>query len=269
MISKRLLPALLIAVFVPVAHAATIEEVISPTSVVLAQGTARTIAKIDGKPVFYCGLSAFGSWAAHLVGQPVGSNPESGITVAVDERDVALAGLLVSKGWLQPPMLDDEAQAAITERRGGWACASAVTPFELMHSSVDPKVLAGIALNESGLNGHAWPWTLNIAGQGYFFRSREDAYRVVQSLIARGRSDFDVGIMQINWGYHARRFASPWDALAPATSIRVAEDILNENYSKTHSVAKAIAYYHSANPVPGQAYLARFARHLNQIQAGL
>jgi len=46
-ISKRLLPALLIAVFVPVAHAATIEEVISPTSVVLAQGTARTIAKID------------------------------------------------------------------------------------------------------------------------------------------------------------------------------------------------------------------------------
>uniref|UniRef100_UPI0038CD94A6 IS66 family transposase n=1 Tax=Paraburkholderia caledonica TaxID=134536 RepID=UPI0038CD94A6 len=71
------------------------------------------------EPVFYCGLSAFGSWAAHLVGQPVGSNPESGITVAVDERDVALAGLLVSKGWLQPPMLDDEAQAAITERRGG------------------------------------------------------------------------------------------------------------------------------------------------------
>jgi hypothetical protein len=49
----------------------------------------------------------------------------------------------------------------------------------------------------------------------------------------------------------------------------VAEDILNENYSKTHSVAKAIAYYQSANPTPGQAYLARFVRHLNQIQAGL
>ena len=138
-----------------------------------------------------------------------------------------------------------------------------------MHRTVDAKVLAGIALNESGRNGRAWPWTLNIAGQGFFFRTREDAYRVVQSLIAHGRSDFDVGIMQINWGYHAHRFASPWDALAPATSIRVAEDILNENYSKTHSVAKAIAYYHSANPVPGQAYLARFARHLNQIQAGL
>jgi hypothetical protein len=268
-ISKRSVLGLLFAVLAHTAHATTIFEVISPTNVVLAQGNARAIANLDGKPVFYCGLHAFESWAAPLDGQRVGSSPDTGITLSVDARDVPLEHLLVSKGWLQPATLDDDAQAAITEGRGGWACASATTPFELMHTSVDPKVLAGIALNESGLNGRAWPWTLNIAGRGFFFKTREDAYRVVQSLIARGRSDFDVGLMQINWGYHSRRFASPWDALAPATSIRVAEDILNENYSKTHSVAKAIAYYHSANPVPGQAYLARFARHLNQIQAGL
>jgi hypothetical protein len=251
------------------ARAATIAEVISPTNIVLAQGNARSLATLDGKPVFWCGLKAFEAWATPLLGQQVASNPDAGITVTVDAHDVSLEQLLVSKGWLQPVVFDDDAQAAMTEGRGGWACASAAIPFELMHKSVDPKVLAGIALNESGLNGRAWPWTLNIAGRGFFFKTRENAYRVVQSLIAHGRSDFDVGIMQINWGYHARRFASPWDALAPATSIRVAEEILNENYSKTHSVAKAIAYYHSANPVPGQAYLARFAKHLNQIQAGL
>ncbi|BCF95124.1 transglycosylase SLT domain-containing protein [Paraburkholderia largidicola] len=251
------------------ADAATIAEVISPTSVVLAQENARALATLGGKPVFWCGLHAFEAWAAPLVGQAVASTPDTGITVSVDSRDVSLEQLLIRKGWLQPAVLDDDAQAAITEGRGGWACAGATAPFELMHTSVDPKVLAGIALNESGLNGRAWPWTLNIAGQGFFFKTREDAYRVVQSLIARGRGDFDIGLMQINWGYHSRRFASPWDALAPATSIRVAEQILSENYSKTHSVAKAIAYYHSANPVPGQAYLARFARHLNQIQAGL
>ncbi|CAE6849151.1 hypothetical protein R75461_07384 [Paraburkholderia nemoris] len=265
----RLLLCTLLCATANVASASTIAEVISPTNVVLAHGNARVLASFDGKPVFWCGLRAFESWAAPLVGQPVGSSPDTGITVTVDARDVPLERLLVSKGWLQPVALDDEAQAAIAEGRGGWACASVTAPFDLMHRTVDAKVLAGIALNESGRNGRAWPWTLNIAGQGFFFRTREDAYRVVQSLIAHGRSDFDVGIMQINWGYHAHRFASPWDALAPATSIHVAEDILNENYSKTHSVAKAIAYYHSANPVPGQAYLARFARHLNQIQAGL
>ncbi|APA90441.1 transglycosylase SLT domain-containing protein (plasmid) [Paraburkholderia sprentiae WSM5005] len=267
--TRRIVLILSLAALSLGSHAATIENVISPTSVVLTQAGARSVARFDGKPVFYCGLDAFESWAAPLVGQTVGSNPDTGITVSVDAREVSLERLLVSKGWLQPVVLDDDAQAAIVEGRGGWACASATAPFELMHTSVDPKVLAGIALNESGFNGRAWPWTLNVAGQGYFFRSREDAYRVIQSLIAHGRCDFDVGLLQINWCYHARRFASPWEALAPATSIRVAEDILNENYSKTRSVAKAIAYYHSANPVPGNAYLARFARHLNQIQAGL
>ncbi|MFL9988448.1 transglycosylase SLT domain-containing protein [Paraburkholderia sediminicola] len=266
---KRVLLTLSLAASVCSAQAATIEDVISPTSFVLASAGTRNVATFDGKPVFYCGLKAFATWATPLVGQPIGSNPDAGITVSVDARDVSLERLLVSKGWLQPAVLDDEAQAAITEGRGGWACASAAAPFELMHTSVDPKVLAGIALNESGLNGRAWPWTLNVAGQGLFFRTRTDAYRAIQSLISAGRSDFDVGLMQINWRYHAQRFASPWDALRPSTNIRVAEAILNENYSKTHSVAKAIAWYHSANPAPGQAYLARFARHLNQIQAGL
>lgn len=250
-------------------QAATIAAVISPVNFVVAGDGARELASLDGKPVFYCGLDAFTSWATPLVGQVVTSNPQTGMTVSIDSRTVALERLLVEKGWLQPTRLDDDAQAAITEGRGGWACASARTPFDLMRTSVDAKVLAGIALNESGLNGRAWPWTLNVAGRGLFFRTREDAYQAIRSLINAGRSDFDVGIMQVNWGYHRQRFASPWDALLPATNIRVAEDILNENYRKTHSVAKAIAYYHSANPTPGQQYLSRFVRHLNQIEAGL
>lgn len=138
-----------------------------------------------------------------------------------------------------------------------------------MHTSVDPKILAGIALNESAYNGRAWPWTLNVAGRGFFFRTREDAYRAVRYLISNGRSNFDVGIMQVNWGYHGKRFASAWDALAPATNIRIAEDILNENYRLTHSAVKAVAYYHSANPAPGREYLARFVKHLSQIERGL
>ncbi|MFL9876516.1 transglycosylase SLT domain-containing protein [Paraburkholderia megapolitana] len=251
------------------AHAATIDQVISPTSLVVAGKHTRDVISLDGAPVFYCGLSAFLQWAAPLAGQPIDSAPDTGISVSVDARKVSLQRLLVERGWLQPTTLDDDAQAAITEGRGGWACATAQKPFELMHTTVDARVLAGIALNESGLNGRAWPWTLNVAGRGFYFRSRDDAYHAVTSLLARRRCDFDVGIMQINWCYHASRFASPWDALSPATNIHVAEDILNENYQKTGSVAKAVAWYHNANPVPGRAYLSRFLRHLNQIEAGL
>ncbi|MCA8231562.1 transglycosylase SLT domain-containing protein [Burkholderia vietnamiensis] len=265
--TKRIFLVAALALSAARTDAAVIAQIISPTHVVIAQGDTRKVAQLAGTPVFYCGLAPFTEWTAPLVGQPVRSTPQTGITVTVDGRDVPLEQLLVARGWLQPPVLDDEAQAAVTERRGGWACASPVEPFELMHTSVDPKVLTGIALNESAYGGRAWPWTLNVAGQGLFFRTRADAYRVIESLLARGRCDFDVGLMQVNWCFHAQRFASAWDALAPATNIRVAEAILNENYARSGSVAQAIASYHSANPSPGRAYLARFVRHLNLIEA--
>jgi hypothetical protein len=246
-----------------------IVQMISPDVLVLAQGEKAGIKEIAGTPVYYCGLDAFKRWADPLLHQRVYEDDDGNLDVMVDNRPVSLKSLLVDNGWLQPVELDDDAQAAVTERRGGWNCASTELPFALMHRTVDPKVLAGIALNESAYNGRPWPWTLNVAGRGYFFRSRERAYRAVETLLSHGRCDFDVGLMQINWCYHHQRFGSPWDALSPATNIHVAEDILNENYSKTHSIAEAIAYYHSANPVPGREYLSRFVQHFAQLEYGL
>ncbi|EDT40993.1 transglycosylase SLT domain-containing protein [Burkholderia ambifaria] len=266
---KRMAFAAVVALANSAAHAAVIAQVISPVSVVIQDGAVRRVAMLPGKPVYYCGLDAFVEWASPLIGQPVRSSSEAGITVSIDGRDVALDDLFIDRGWLQPPVLDDGAQAALAERRGGWACSRAVVPFELLHTNVDPKILAGIALNESNYRGHAWPWTLNVAGQGLFFKSREEAYKAIETLLARERCDFDVGLMQVNWCYHGKRFASAWDALAPATNVAVAEAILTENFARTDSVAKAVAYYHSANPNPGRSYLERFVRHLSLIEAGL
>ncbi|WP_250866516.1 transglycosylase SLT domain-containing protein [Caballeronia sp. INSB1] len=249
-------------------HAATIDSIISPTRIVLDDGTKRAIVELPGEPVYACGLKPFLAWANRFEGQTVEATA-GGVAISIDGSPASLESLFVKAGWLRPATLTDEAQASITERRGGWSCASAQAPFDAMHTSVDPKILAGIALNESAYNGRAWPWTLNVAGRGFFFRTREDAYRAVCYLISNGRSNFDLGIMQVNWGYHGKRFASAWDALAPATNIRVAEDILNENFRLTHSAVKAVAYYHSANPAPGREYLARFVKHLSQIERGL
>ena len=74
-------------------------------------------------------------------------------------------------------------------------CASAVRSDAYVGRS---EILAGIALNESAYNGRAWPWTLNVAGRGFFFRTREDAFKAIRISIANGRCDFDVGMMQIN-----------------------------------------------------------------------
>lgn len=131
------------------AHSAVIAQVISPVSVVIQDGAVRRVAMLPGKPVYYCGLDAFVEWASPLIGQPVRSSSDAGVTVSIDGRDVALDDLFIDRGWLQPLVLDDGAQAALAERRGGWACSRAVVPFELLHTNVDPKILAGIALNES------------------------------------------------------------------------------------------------------------------------
>jgi hypothetical protein len=260
---------LVIAAMSCAAHAATIDTVISPTRLVVVDQGSRSVLVLHGDPVYACGMPAFTAWAARLDGQTVAATDHSVPTVVVDGIAVSLEKILVRSGWIRPASLDDDAQAAMTERRGGWACSSAQAPFNAMHTSVDPKILAGIALNESAYNGRAWPWTLNVAGRGFYFRTRDDAYRAIRLLLADGRCDFDVGIMQINWCYHAKRFASPWDALAPATNIHAAEDILNENYRKTHSAVKAVAFYHSANPEPGREYLDRFVQHLSQLDRGL
>ncbi|MBN3754314.1 lytic transglycosylase domain-containing protein [Paraburkholderia sp. Tr-20389] len=267
--TNRFAAALVLALACASSRAAVIETVISPNSFVVEDGGQRTMLAFTGTPVYACGLQRFLAWAKPLIGQRVEPTNNGVASVVVDGATESLQSLLVRSGWLQPAVLDDQAQAALTERRGGWACASAQAPFDVLRATVDAKILAGIALNESAYNGHAWPWTLNVAGRGFFFRTREDTYKAIRFLISDGRCDFDIGLMQVNWCYHRQRFASPWDALAPATNVRVAEDILNENYRKTNSAVKAVAYYHSANPQPGREYLARFIRHLSQIDRGL
>lgn len=267
--TRAAIAALVLATACSTSNGAVIDTVISPTRLVVSDGGQRSVIELPGTPVYACGLKPFLAWAKRLQGQNIEPGADGFASVAIDGTPQSVEELLVRSGWLRPAVLDDDAQAALTERRGGWACASAQAPFEAMRTSVDAKILTGIALNESAYNGRAWPWTLNVAGRGFFFRSREDAYKAVRFLISDGRCDFDVGLMQINWCYHAKRFASPWDALAPATNIHVAEDILNENFRKTNSAVKAVAYYHSANPQPGREYLARFVQHLSQLERGL
>ncbi|MFS8979206.1 transglycosylase SLT domain-containing protein [Cupriavidus necator] len=248
------------------AQPATIDAVISPNAIVVKVDGRARVHTLEGNPVLYCGLEAFLGWSARLLGAQIDPGAEAGPVVTLAGKPVPIAALFVREGWLRPPALNDAAQEALAERRGGWACAPKTEPFAQMGSRVDPKITAGIAMNESSYRGRPWPWTLNVAGRGKFFSTREEAYGAINRLLANQRCDFDVGLMQVNWCYHGKRFASPWDALAPATNIRVAEDILTENLQRSGSAMKAVAWYHSANPERGGPYFSRFMKHVAQFQ---
>jgi hypothetical protein len=196
--TRQAVAAFVLAAACSSSSAAVIDTVISPTQFVVADGGQRSVIGLAGTPVYACGLKPFLAWAQRLQGQNIEPGKDGFASVTVDGSSESVQSLLVRSGWLQPAVLTDDAQAAMTERRGGWACASAQAPFDAMRKSVDARILTGIALNESAYNGRAWPWTLNVAGRGFFFRTREDAYKAVRFLISDGRCDFDVGIMQVN-----------------------------------------------------------------------
>ncbi|MCY0854266.1 transglycosylase SLT domain-containing protein [Cupriavidus sp. D39] len=265
MIERACLLATALAATPAIPHAATIEAIVSPTAVVVRADGAARLLSLPGKPVLYCGLERFLGWSAQLIGAQIEAGGAQGPEIVREGKTVPLASVFAGEGWLRPTELTEAAQEAMVERRGGWACAPKAAPFAAMSRRVDPLILAGIAMNESAYRGRPWPWTLNVAGRGMFFATREDAHATVNRLLAARRCDFDVGIMQINWCYHGQRFASPWEALAPATNIRVAETILMENLQRSGSAMKAIAWYHSADSSRGGAYFARFMTHFKQL----
>ncbi len=66
-------------------------------------------------------------------------------------------------------------------------------------------VFYAMALTESGKqvelvdDYRPWPWTLNVAGRGYFYDSRVAAWQALTALLERGKRSIDIGLMQVNW----------------------------------------------------------------------
>lgn len=98
-------------------------------------------------------------------------------------------------------------------------------------AGIPSEVLYAVALTESGLRIDGiirpWPWTLNVAGKGRFFKSREDACialnQVLKSISAKR---VDVGLAQINVGYHGQKVNHHCDLLDPYLNLSLAADIL-------------------------------------------
>jgi Transglycosylase SLT domain len=117
---------------------------------------------------------------------------------------------------------------------------------------VPATVLYAVALTESGATlasgeRRPWPWTLNVEGRAYRFRTRLEARQALRVFLARGITRIDIGLMQVNWAYHKQALGDPWQALDPYHNLAVGASILRAQYRSAGDWWQAVGRYHAPN----------------------
>lgn len=132
-------------------------------------------------------------------------------------------------------------------------CAIHITQHEKQRG-IPFGLLQAISKVESGrkdATGHlvAWPWTVNAEGQGYYFPTKEAAINAVRKMQFKGIKSIDVGCMQVNLYHHPQAFKSLSHAFDPAKNVAYAAQFLTGLKNEHATWHRAIAHYHSANPM--------------------
>lgn len=118
-----------------------------------------------------------------------------------------------------------------------------------------PKhLLTAVSLAESGRwderqrASFAWPWTVTNGASSMYFPTKEEAIAAVGALRKAGKTNIDVGCMQINLYHHPNAFESIEDAFDPTTNAAYASRFIAGLYKETESWAEAVGRYHSSDP---------------------
>jgi hypothetical protein len=135
---------------------------------------------------------------------------------------------------------------------------SAITAVE-REARLPTQLLGTIALVESGRPSPGgrvapWPWTINVAGTGHFYATKEEAISAVQLYKALGVASIDVGCMQINLLHHPAAFASLDEAFDPRANVVYGARFLGGLYRQSKVWPQAVAAYHSQTPAFGAEY---------------
>lgn len=120
--------------------------------------------------------------------------------------------------------------------------------------------------NEKVAQKVAWPWTVNVKGKGYFYKTKAEAVAAVKDWQSRGYKSIDVGCMQINLRFHGKEFASIEDAFDPHKNVDVAARYLRNRYNVRKDWLHAATDYHSRNQRKANVYMKKLLVALNNVK---
>jgi Transglycosylase SLT domain len=185
---------------------------------------------------------------------------------------LARSTIAVRRHWLAPLVL---VVAVCADQAGagpvGGVCAALARQAERAEG-IPPGLVEAVALAESGRwladegTTRPWPWTVTSGTDSFFFASKSEALRKVHELRSQGRSNIDVGCMQINLAYHGDAFDSVAEALEPAANVAYGAQFLRKLREETRSWERATARYHSRHPERGHAYREKVYRFWEQVR---
>lgn len=129
-------------------------------------------------------------------------------------------------------------------------------------TGVPLSVLIAVTLTETGRSADTglqpWPWSVNQAGQGYWFKTPEEAVDFVEDQLDLGLRNFDVGCFQLNHRWHSKGFHSTIDMFDPVSNATYAAQFLNDLFAEKGDWSLAAAAYHSRTPDFADRYQAKF-----------
>ena len=149
-------------------------------------------------------------------------------------------------------------------------CSSMFSYFENRYN-LPKDILHSISLQETRKPhsrhkiGVVWPWTINVEGKGFHFKTKRDAIRFVKDQMTAGKESIDVGCMQINLKYHPDAFTSLDQAFSPRRNIAYAAQLLREHYSRLGNWNKAVGHYHSSTYDRASTYQASVNKINNKM----
>jgi len=111
-------------------------------------------------------------------------------------------------------------------------------------------LLAAIAKIESSTRTLA----VNIKGKSIIASSISDAKSIIQQKLEEGVTNIDIGVMQLNYRWHGKKFADLDEMLHPRNNIAYAAKMLKALKDQYGDWQSAIRYYHSYTPVHNMAY---------------
>lgn len=133
-------------------------------------------------------------------------------------------------------------------------------------------LLPAIARIESGrhMDGktRAWPWTMNHAGKGLYFETRAKALAYLQKATVKGKTNIDVGCMQINHRWHGHEFTTLSQMLDPVQNIRYAVRFLKTLHARSGSWETAVRHYHSPKAKHNNRYIRAYRAAMADMKNG-